>query len=230
MFVCRSEMDELVQELDEDVEGMQSTIYFLQSSLREAKSGDTSATPEIETPCGNDNDSAATEPNLLCTVLRTRLCSKCAALCSDQDDTTKCNKSTVVLKVSSSSEENTTRTSTLNGVVAVTECSKKSTNNNNDDNEITMDVVGENDLDLGGADITPSSGGKRKECDHDEEEEDVHVDIVGIEDDGGSTNSLSCPLATKRTKRSVLLESAPVNSGDEIEVDVENSSSPNRPV
>ncbi|QQP38353.1 Uncharacterized protein FKW44_018908 [Caligus rogercresseyi] len=31
------EMDEFVQELDEDVEGMQSTIYYLQQQLREAK-------------------------------------------------------------------------------------------------------------------------------------------------------------------------------------------------
>ncbi|CAB4061894.1 WTAP [Lepeophtheirus salmonis] len=30
-------MDEFVQELDEDVEGMQSTIYYLQQQLREAK-------------------------------------------------------------------------------------------------------------------------------------------------------------------------------------------------
>ena len=31
------EMDDFVQELDEDVEGMQSTIYFLQQQLKEAK-------------------------------------------------------------------------------------------------------------------------------------------------------------------------------------------------
>ena len=31
------EMDEFVQELDEDVEGMQSTVYFLQQQLKEAK-------------------------------------------------------------------------------------------------------------------------------------------------------------------------------------------------
>merc|ERR1719245_873531 len=31
------EMDEFVQELDEDVEGMQSTVYLLQQQLKEAK-------------------------------------------------------------------------------------------------------------------------------------------------------------------------------------------------
>ena len=31
------EMDDFVQELDEDVEGMQSTIFFLQQQLKEAK-------------------------------------------------------------------------------------------------------------------------------------------------------------------------------------------------
>jgi hypothetical protein len=31
------EMDDFVQELDEDVEGMQSTIYFLQQQLKESK-------------------------------------------------------------------------------------------------------------------------------------------------------------------------------------------------
>lgn len=33
----QAEMDDFVQELDEDVEGMQSTIYFLQQQLKEAK-------------------------------------------------------------------------------------------------------------------------------------------------------------------------------------------------
>ena len=42
------EMDEFMAELDEDVEGMQSTIYYLQQQLREAK--DTISKLEARTP------------------------------------------------------------------------------------------------------------------------------------------------------------------------------------
>ena len=42
------EMDEFMAELDEDVEGMQSTIYYLQQQLREAK--DTISKLEAQTP------------------------------------------------------------------------------------------------------------------------------------------------------------------------------------
>ncbi|OXA50635.1 Pre-mRNA-splicing regulator WTAP [Folsomia candida] len=38
------ELDELIQELDEDVEGMQGTIYYLQQELRTAKTGSTNST------------------------------------------------------------------------------------------------------------------------------------------------------------------------------------------
>lgn len=49
------EMDDFVQELDEDVEGMQSTIYFLQQQLKEAK--DTIASMEAaKKDSSNDND------------------------------------------------------------------------------------------------------------------------------------------------------------------------------
>lgn len=34
---CLTELDEFIQDLDEDVEGMQSTIYFLQQELRKAR-------------------------------------------------------------------------------------------------------------------------------------------------------------------------------------------------
>ncbi|KAI1294919.1 Pre-mRNA-splicing regulator female-lethal(2)D [Halotydeus destructor] len=37
MKKSQSELDEFLLELDEDVEGMQSTIYFLQQQLKEAK-------------------------------------------------------------------------------------------------------------------------------------------------------------------------------------------------
>ena len=36
-FLCVPEMDEFLVELDEDVEGMQSTIYFLQQQLKDSK-------------------------------------------------------------------------------------------------------------------------------------------------------------------------------------------------
>jgi len=47
------EMDDFVQELDEDVEGMQSTIYFLQQQLKEAK--DTIANLEAKLATGGTN-------------------------------------------------------------------------------------------------------------------------------------------------------------------------------
>ena len=46
------EMDEFMAELDEDVEGMQSTIYYLQQQLREAK--DTISKLEAQTPSSVD--------------------------------------------------------------------------------------------------------------------------------------------------------------------------------
>merc|ERR1719147_209797 len=44
------EMDDFVQELDEDVEGMQSTIYFLQQQLKEARE----TISKLETQLGGD--------------------------------------------------------------------------------------------------------------------------------------------------------------------------------
>merc|ERR1712110_182522 len=48
------EMDDFVQELDEDMEGMQSTIYFLQQQLKEAK--ETIAQLETRLSATTDND------------------------------------------------------------------------------------------------------------------------------------------------------------------------------
>ena len=48
------EMDDFVQELDEDMEGMQSTIYFLQQQLKEAK--ETIAQLEKRLSATTDND------------------------------------------------------------------------------------------------------------------------------------------------------------------------------
>lgn len=45
MFVI-SELDELLQDLDEDVEGMQSTIYYLQQELKKAKEAATTLEQE----------------------------------------------------------------------------------------------------------------------------------------------------------------------------------------
>lgn len=42
-----AELDEFLQDLDEDVEGMQSTIYYLQQELRKAK--DELASLQLET-------------------------------------------------------------------------------------------------------------------------------------------------------------------------------------
>ncbi|XP_065560745.1 pre-mRNA-splicing regulator WTAP-like isoform X2 [Artemia franciscana] len=48
MKKSQSELDEYLQELDEDVEGMQSTIYFLQQQLKESKSKVSELQKEID--------------------------------------------------------------------------------------------------------------------------------------------------------------------------------------
>ncbi|KAG8293198.1 hypothetical protein J6590_023357 [Homalodisca vitripennis] len=53
----QSELDEFLQDLDEDVEGMQSTIYYLQQELRKAK--DTLAAYEQERKAGTANGKSA---------------------------------------------------------------------------------------------------------------------------------------------------------------------------
>ena len=53
-------MDDFVQELDEDVEGMQSTIYFLQQQLKDAK--ETITTLEAKR-AGNNDDSIDQDPD-----------------------------------------------------------------------------------------------------------------------------------------------------------------------
>merc|ERR1711862_387149 len=49
------EMDDFVQELDEDVEGMQSTIFFLQQQLKEAKETITNLETKLSATTDNDN-------------------------------------------------------------------------------------------------------------------------------------------------------------------------------
>lgn len=62
-------MDDLVQELDEDVEGMQSTIFFLQQQLREKISSNTA----------NSSSSQNISEHLVVTVNTTELCAQCRA-------------------------------------------------------------------------------------------------------------------------------------------------------
>jgi len=57
-----SELDEFLQDLDEDVEGMQSTIYYLQQELRKAKETVTSLQQE-NMLLKNGNASTASEPH-----------------------------------------------------------------------------------------------------------------------------------------------------------------------
>merc|ERR1712024_245271 len=49
------EMDDFVQELDEDMEGMQSTIYFLQQQLKEAKETIVRLEKRLSATTDNDN-------------------------------------------------------------------------------------------------------------------------------------------------------------------------------
>merc|ERR1719412_1816423 len=50
------EMDDFVQELDEDVEGMQSTIYFLQQQLKESKETITNLESKLAASNKSDED------------------------------------------------------------------------------------------------------------------------------------------------------------------------------
>lgn len=50
MKKSQTELDEFLLELEEEVEGMQNTIYFLQQQLREAKSQPTTTTTTSESP------------------------------------------------------------------------------------------------------------------------------------------------------------------------------------
>lgn len=59
-------MDDLVQELDEDVEGMQSTIFFLQQQLREKISSNVAA-----------NSTSSQSSDRLVTVNVSELCAQC---------------------------------------------------------------------------------------------------------------------------------------------------------
>lgn len=60
-----SELDEFLQDLDEDVEGMQSTIYYLQQELRKAK--ETIASYEQEKKCNTvENGGDATNGVPIC--------------------------------------------------------------------------------------------------------------------------------------------------------------------
>ncbi|XP_054266394.1 pre-mRNA-splicing regulator female-lethal(2)D isoform X2 [Macrosteles quadrilineatus] len=61
----QSELDEFLQDLDEDVEGMQSTIYYLQQELRKAKEALTAATAStvVSTDqCNGDSNSSSNKP------------------------------------------------------------------------------------------------------------------------------------------------------------------------
>merc|ERR1712111_256730 len=51
------DMDEFMAEMDEDVEGMQSTIYYLQQQLREAKETITKLEAQLGDNEADDNDS-----------------------------------------------------------------------------------------------------------------------------------------------------------------------------
>lgn len=72
MLLVFSEMDEFLIELEEDVEGMQSTIYFLQQQLKEAKEQNVRLQHEVETlrtaaahplPADTQQDQTRTSPD-----------------------------------------------------------------------------------------------------------------------------------------------------------------------
>lgn len=55
----QSEMDEFLQDLDEDVEGMQSTIYYLQQELRKAKDAVVNLEQENSAPRTKNSDDSS---------------------------------------------------------------------------------------------------------------------------------------------------------------------------
>nr|CAD7440524.1 unnamed protein product [Timema bartmani] len=62
----QSELDEFLQELDEDVEGMQSTIYYLQQELRKSKDTVTALQQEnILLKTGGEGGNSSTAPDAL---------------------------------------------------------------------------------------------------------------------------------------------------------------------
>ena len=66
--VFTSEMDELIQELDEETEGMQGTIYYFQNQLRQAKEKMCSLTNQEET--SSEPGAASSLTNIRTSVLK----------------------------------------------------------------------------------------------------------------------------------------------------------------
>lgn len=89
------EMDDLVQELDEDVEGMQSTIFFLQQQLRE----------KISTSVANLSSQSSSEH--LVTLNISELCAQCRA--SQEKKHSNCSDSKLIkMEVDNSIDEDPT--------------------------------------------------------------------------------------------------------------------------
>lgn len=82
IYCFLSELDELIQELDEDVEGMQGTIYYLQQELRAKSGGSSSNTAAASTSnpalqSSNHEDANFQNEVVNLTVKITDLCAQC---------------------------------------------------------------------------------------------------------------------------------------------------------
>jgi hypothetical protein len=69
MIFMWTELDEFLQELDEDVEGMQGTIYFLQQQLKTSKETVLTLTQELNALRQNTNGT----PQQVCLALQCTL-------------------------------------------------------------------------------------------------------------------------------------------------------------
>ncbi|ODM90955.1 Pre-mRNA-splicing regulator female-lethal(2)D [Orchesella cincta] len=118
----QSEMDDLVQELDEDVEGMQSTIFFLQQQLRE----------KITSNIANSSSSQSSE--LLVNI--SELCAQCRAA---QEKKQKLNQTSHA----NSSEDKVVKMEVENSIDE--ENSRTLDSSNSSDNERTF-LNGESDM------------------------------------------------------------------------------------
>lgn len=93
-------MAELIQELDEDFEGMQSTIVYLQQQLRDKNSKDQNQDQDQQSPSPINSDCNETATTIVgnnddrkrILVSASELCSQCKVKVNDSDNITNMKK------------------------------------------------------------------------------------------------------------------------------------------
>merc|ERR1712228_987181 len=82
----QQEMDEFMAELDEDVEGMQSTIYYLQQQLREARETITKECDQLKKAAEEAQNELAAWKFTPDSATGKRLMAKCRQLYQENED------------------------------------------------------------------------------------------------------------------------------------------------